>query len=416
MVKATGACFETSESGFILACLRAYYNSGGRAGLTCPVSDAAFRQRVLSMARGHGIVPLVYEGLNASGLPASAASTLRVLQDEFRESASNGFLYAAELVRVSKYLEEHGVSALAFKGPTLALLLYGKLSLRTVRDLDLLVARRQIDQAMRALQACGYEPVSGTGGEPPSISGKTRKHVLFVHCKLGFAVELHWAVADASFVFPLRFEQAWAERQAVTVMGHPIATLSREHMLLLMAAHGTNHCWGSMKWICDIAQAVIAFHDIDWNRLLARAHRLGCRRMLLVGLALAREICGVQLPQELEPHSRTEKVDNIRREIQMRIFAEREPAVYLERILTFVRSRERLIDRVRVLWRFVGPELNPKPGDFALIQLPRCFRILYFPMRLARILLFRWNRTVRPIAQSALDLTPAGGLSANPSK
>lgn len=381
---------ETKESALILACLRAHYRASSSADLIGRVRDGIAPRKVLSTARRHGIVPLVYEGLKASRLPDSAANTARVLQREFRQSAANSFLYAAELVRLSKYLAEHGIATLAFKGPTLAALLYGKLSLRTVRDLDLLVGKEHMQPALDALRHLGYTPAAGSDGASPSVSSDIRKHILLIHPVLGFSVELHWALSDPSFVFPLCFEELWVGQQMITIMDQSIPTLSREHLLLMMCAHGTNHCWGSLKWICDIAQAVLVFHDLDWNRLSARARALGCHRMLLVGLQLAKEICGVQLPRELASRVRSEKVDQICREVQAHLFAEREPAVSIERTLKFVQSRERFLDRIRILSRFIGRELRPRPGDF-------------YPFRIVRILLFRWNRAILPILQGTID-------------
>lgn len=350
-------------------------------------------------------MPLVYEGLSrsSSNFSGKARSQLR---REFRQSATNSFLYAAELVRVSKELQQRQISALAFKGPTLAALLYEKLSLRTVRDLDLLVSRDQVNTALEVLQACGYAPEPGLGGAPPSVSGNVRHHILLVHHNLSFNVELHWALAAPSFVFPLQFEELWAERQTVSVMNQPVATFSREHTLLMMCAHGTSHCWSSLKWICDIAQAILVFSDLDWTRVLALSHDLGCNRMLCVGLTLATELCGVKLPAELESSVSSEKVIRVCREAQERLFADRDPAVNLERTLTFVRSRERLLDRIRILFRFIRTELRPNARDRALVHLPDSLQVLYFPLRFIRLLLFCWKRAILPILQGAVDRVP----------
>lgn len=386
----------------IIGCLRAHYSSMAAADLLRGTNDEMAWPNLLSTARWHGIVPLVYETLSqrSSELPENAWSNL---QREFRQNATNSFLYAAELVRLTNHLKKQGIPTIAFKGPTLAVSLYGKLSLRTVRDLDLLVPRDQLDLALESLRVCGYQPVSGLGGAPPRVSGNSRKHILLFHESLGFNVELHWVLTERSFAFPLRFEQLWAERCAVSVMGQPVATLSREHTLFMMCAHGTSHCWWSLKWICDIAQAVLAFPRLDWNRVMTRARASGCHRMLSVGLALASDVCGVKLPGELEPSVTSEKVRAICRDAQRRLFAEREPPINLERTLILVRSRERVLDRLRILLRFIGPELKPNARDRALVSLPGRLRVLYFPFRLVRIMLFCWRRAILPIAKSALD-------------
>jgi hypothetical protein len=63
---------------------------------------------------------------------------------------------AAELSRILRTLEAGGVTALAFKGPTLALLAYGNLALRDSADLDFLVPHHQLASAIEIPSADGY--------------------------------------------------------------------------------------------------------------------------------------------------------------------------------------------------------------------------------------------------------------------
>ena len=48
-------------------------------------------------------------------------------------------LLTSELIKIMKLLEENDIKAIAFKGPTLAQLAYGDVTLRQYVDLDLLV-------------------------------------------------------------------------------------------------------------------------------------------------------------------------------------------------------------------------------------------------------------------------------------
>src|SRR6185437_9922656 len=246
-----------SESELILACLRVRYGSGCHADMQDRLRHGLNWHEILSTAQRHGIVPLLYEALssNLSRLPADVRNGLR---RNFQQNAANSFLYASELVRVTDCLRREPIPALAFKGPTLTAQLYGKLSLRTIRDLDILVGQEQMDSALKVLQRCGYSPVPGSGGRF-SLSSKLQKHVLLANQSLGFRIELHWAISERSFAFGLSFDQLWAARRDVAILGAPVATVGPEDLLLILSAHGTNHCWGSLKWICDIAEAIRAF-------------------------------------------------------------------------------------------------------------------------------------------------------------
>jgi hypothetical protein len=404
----------SGEASLILACLRSGFNPGDHNDVMQPATEVTWAE-VLSIARRHGVVPLVHVSLSARQVrvPESVKSELR---HEFHESAANTFLYAAELVRLLDRLSEREIPALALKGPALATLLYGKLSLRTVRDLDILVDKNQIGPALDVLREYGYTPVAGVEGAGPSISGNLRKHILLTHQEAGFSVELHWAVADPSFALDVSFERLWADRQIVMVLDQPVATLGGEDALLMMCAHGTNHCWGSLKWICDIAQAVSAEPGLDWSWILVQAHGLGCSRMLFLGLALAQELCGVNLPEELEPGVHSEKIARLSRRVIAAMFVEKPPLVNLERTLTFIRSRERLRDRIRIALRFIGPELRPNARDRALVRLPDSLQFLYFPFRFVRLMLFCWKRAIMPILRTALDRPRFRDLAVLPPK
>ncbi len=390
----------SSEITLILACLRAHYESGNRSKLLQLARDKAASGQLVENACRHGIVPLVYEALSPdfACLPPEVSTALR---QEFQASAANSFLYGDELARLSEFLQRRSIPALAFKGPALAAVLYGKLSLRTVRDLDILVPPEQMDRALEALQELGYAP----DPRRPDWRAETHlaKHVLLIHKNAGFQVELHWAIAERSFGFGLSFDKLWAARREIAVQGAPVETISPEDLLLLLSAHGTNHCWGSLKWVCDIAEAMRAFPNLDWDHLLMRARALGCRRMLLVGAGLAADICSVDLPGPVQRALAYHAAARIMcREIRSRLFASRPLPVDLERTLIFVRSRERLRDRLRILATFLATKLRPGARDRALIHLPGSLEALYIPIRLLRLLLTYWRRAIVPIIRGAL--------------
>ena len=52
--------------------------------------------------------------------------------------------------------EQRGIRTLVLKGPTLALDLYGDVSLRTSKDLDILIPLTEIEQAERLMTELGY--------------------------------------------------------------------------------------------------------------------------------------------------------------------------------------------------------------------------------------------------------------------
>ena len=66
------------------------------------------------------------------------------LRERYHSNARRNLFLVSELLKLLKLLESHGIGAIAFKGPVLALYAYGNLSLRQQLDLDILVRKRDI--------------------------------------------------------------------------------------------------------------------------------------------------------------------------------------------------------------------------------------------------------------------------------
>lgn len=373
-------------------------------------SEGALHTGVLETARRHGVLPLAYHALSA-GLAGTPDDVRSEWLDALQRSAAGSFLHAAELVRISQRFQQQGIRALSFKGPTLAAVLYGKLSLRTVRDLDILVDRIQFGDALAALRTCGYSvPTRShiTRGD------KASKHVLLTNTATGCQVELHWAVAEPQFAFNMPFKRLWTGRNAVYVLGSAVPAVSLEDLLLILSAHGSSHCWGSVKWVCDFAQAATR-SDINWQRLLIHARALGCRRMLLIGMALARSICAIELPAPVEEAlSRDDSAVSIALEIRSSLLNGRDTPMDLDRVLLLARSRERWCDRIRILAAFIAPKWKPNARDKEWLPLPAFLRFLYVPLRILRLGITYWRRAIVPLMRSATGRTPFPGFATLP--
>src|SRR6185436_18749809 len=71
-------------------------------------------------------------------------------------------------------------------------------------------------------------------------------------------------------------------------------------LLLLLCAHGCGHRWGELRWLCDVNELLRAYPGLDWAWVRGQARRMGCERMLLLGLGLAAELLGAALPAAVQ--------------------------------------------------------------------------------------------------------------------
>src|SRR5262249_57766658 len=118
---------------------------------------------LFDLAARHTVVTLVWRTLEAV-VPEAVPSTFADRARERRDaSAMHSYFLANELAAVVRLLDGTGVRSLSFKGPMLALSVYGDLALREFYDLDLLVHPDTFERASAVLETNGYTLASHHG-------------------------------------------------------------------------------------------------------------------------------------------------------------------------------------------------------------------------------------------------------------
>jgi hypothetical protein len=265
-------------------------------------------QFLMRKSFAHGVMPLLYKNLNAicpQAMPRLVADQLR---DCFRAHAERNLFLTAELLRLLRLLADRGIAALPYKGPVLAASIYGDISLRSFSDLDILVNKQDILSAKDLLLAEGYgerTPLT-SGQEQARIRSRNQKDFALVGQKGLVKVELHWEVASLA-LFPLETEQIWERLESLPLGGAAVLNLHPEDLLLILCVHGAKHSFKRLEWVCDIAELLTASPSIRWNETVERATELHAKKMLFLGLLLARDLLGTRLPEglsgEIEAHS-----------------------------------------------------------------------------------------------------------------
>lgn len=110
---------------------------------------------LIRRAERNGLGPLVYTHLNVLGaaLPIAPRFALRALYLRHQQAERIRF---RTLQQVLSALEKRGIRPLVLKGAALAHLIYPEPGLRPMGDMDLLVERRDLGEAVRALVALGF--------------------------------------------------------------------------------------------------------------------------------------------------------------------------------------------------------------------------------------------------------------------
>ncbi|WP_089937438.1 nucleotidyltransferase domain-containing protein [Candidatus Entotheonella palauensis] len=219
------------EMTFLLGCLQRHF--GGQApGCPRPVLDGeAAWVALLDIARRHAVIPHLYYSLRAIDPPSVPPANLAALQGLFETNARHNLYLTGTLRAILRAFEARGISALPYKGPALAVRLYGNIALRQFGDLDILVRPRDTRSAIELLLEQGYQPLN-PGGATPAILNRFRKVCELRHPESQVCVELHWALTSWTFYFPLRLDSVWNRLETVAVADEPVRAMGIEDTLL----------------------------------------------------------------------------------------------------------------------------------------------------------------------------------------
>jgi hypothetical protein len=263
--------------------------------------DVAVDDTIATISR-HGLIPLVYHTLRDLSADIDIPSTLlSKLQARYKLIAQKNILLSAELMRLSKILQSNHINAIPFKGPVLAKLAYGDITLRVFGDLDIFIKRDDFDKFAQILIDSGYTPHYPI--EEYQNAKKTlfelNNDVPFYNRSKRINIELHWDFFRKLNISTSVFNP-WDNLQTVQMNHQNIQTLDHNTHLLYHSLHGSKHIWERIMWIADIDRFVRRLgSELDWSYILSTAKSLGTVKMFLFGIALAHRYYDTPLPTKI---------------------------------------------------------------------------------------------------------------------
>lgn len=284
------------EHRVLLACGRALLagERGGDPALLAGVDPG----RLHALAGPHGLVPLLNRWL--AGFRPAGTELRAALRGEVLSGSQSALRLAAELAGLMRGLEAAGVPVLAYKGPALALQVYGDASLRRFADLDLVVAPAALERAIGALRGLGLaeEPFASPAQRAALIRDG---HHLSLHGRSA-VVELHWRFGKRAFGFREALDGVWERRETLTLAGAAVPVLGRGDHLLALAIHASKGVWSSLEWTLSLAVLARDLPEGEWAAVAARARAWGCVRALQVGLLVSEELFSTPAPASAWAH------------------------------------------------------------------------------------------------------------------
>jgi hypothetical protein len=340
-----------SEVALLCACARRRAQGPGMG--PAPALEASVDwDALLAAAEAHGVTELLLAPLRSGTLPVPAPILDRLERRHIEVTGLN-LERTAQLVELLALLTRHGIRALSFKGPTLAVDTYGHLGRRLSSDLDILVERSELPRVYELMIADGYvQPPRRRRRASSLLRGlypaAGRDETLWPGHRARVAVDVHVAFAYWTLGMRLRIGELLDRSVTCDLAGHPVRTLCPEDLLLVLTIHGMMHGWGVLRFVSDID--AVAERVTDWQAVVDRARAARMLRPFRVAVLLASRLMHAALPRSIveraeQDNDATAIVDGI----VGRLFdpAWAAPAEMGVRDRWFLPFHERRIDRMR---------------------------------------------------------------------
>jgi len=349
---------------------------------------------LIESAIHHRVVPLLYRSLRQISSNSIPAAVVNELQDHYESIVTDNLFLTSRLLQLIKILETHHISAIPFKGPALAFLAYGNICLRQFGDLDILVRPTDYPRTRKLLLVQGYQQVTDFDWECSLVDDTD-----------GVSVDLHQGITREQFPIHLDFQSLQQDLAALPVAGAKIKTFCPEDMLVILCIQLAKDGWENkplrLLKICDIAELLRMHTGMDWDRILQEVRRLGCQRILLVSLSVARELLGAPVPELPEISFARSRLDILTHHIYNKLIHQTKPD-YVRRLTMrsfHFRIRERWRDKLDYEYQNLKLKLIPNERDYLILKLPASLSIIYYFLRPLRLL-----RKYSPLAWNAFKV------------
>ena len=262
------------------------------------------------LAKREGLAPLLYYTQESSGWPLLVPVQEReALREEYLKAGGSNLLVYRELARVLSAFQVAVPLAplVLLKGAALATTLYPEFGLRPMTDIDMLLPREHLEEAVDTLRTLGYKDLAPE--MTPRLSRETHFQVAMKGGPRDYViVDLHWRLigGEGDLRSPML---DWFQDQTHTWRMHDdrgnspslsaLQLCPTAHLLYLAAHLMLQHggAKGRLLWVHDIHLLVLKCQQqLEWDELSERAGEYGWSPALEGALGRARALFDTPLP------------------------------------------------------------------------------------------------------------------------
>jgi len=340
---------------------------------------------ILNEAEENSITPLVSRQLHATAtdrLPASAADRLK---NACRANTIRCLFLSAELIKILDLFRSHGIHAIPYKGPVLAVQAYDDVTLREFEDLDVVLRQSDLPKAHEVMLGLGYRPKYDWILSPDAARSTVPGEYNYRDEERRVMVELHTELTLRHFPKRPDLDELSQRLVAVKLNEREIQTFSVEDGLAILCIHGAKDFWERFSWIADISELVTRYPNLNWDITVQRAKALNAERMLHVGLALAAGLLDTPVSSEIRRRVQADQVaTGVALEIANRLMSLNYRSLDAPGRFNF---RRRMVPGTFEGCRYaMRLSVVPAEEDWQMMRLPGPLAPLYIALRPLRLL------------------------------
>ena len=334
--------------------------------------------RAFELARRHGISALFYMFMRGQESALSSYAILKRHSKVYLGNVGRNMQVTQNMIHLLDLLKEKGIPAIPFKGPVIAVQAYGDIGLRSFCDIDLLIRPGDFHRVYELMESAGYQSLKSIIADMKSVWSRTRRNFEFQ--KGNLLIDFHQQVTTGPGFLELKVQ--WDKLSSVDLNGREVPCLCLEDTILMLAMHGTHHGWNILKYVADFAHLVHTHKDeINWEKLERKARKMGVLRMVLIGIYLGHDFCGLAVPPRIKENIIKDRIaDKLVAYFKSRVMAPQKSGLIPQTALP--RSMDTWRHQLRYLSYYI---FTPTNLDLLSIRLPMFFYPLYFIMRPIRL-------------------------------
>ena len=325
----------------------------------------------------HRLYSVIYVRLKQMNLPSVPQTVMESLKQQYTINTFRMLQLTAEMEQVCGAFRERGIRTITLKGPALAHDLYGDVSMRTSKDLDILIPVQEVEAAERILIGLGYQCKEGERSLTVRSWTWREHHICYIHPEKRTQVEIHWRLNPDSGR-ETDFELLWKRSRFSSYTQTPVRMLEREDLWVYLVTHGARHGWFRLRWLLDMDQ-MIRTMPLDTKKV---ERRLKAEGRLSIGsqtLHLASDLLHTPLSDDyLSIMAMSNRAgQRLARAGALFMNDMLDSPAELPNYQSYLFS----LRSARQKWFFFIERLYPSTWDVHQLPLPRSLYFLYFPLR-----------------------------------